>query len=232
MSFLTDTILGGRVLQHTEKMHSLKKPWRWNTQQPTTEVISTVALSLLWHWKHYPELTPGLPERSLSPWPHHPHKLQDSSYPKTPQALYLKHQTSHLACSHTPSKGHLHPHNYDSGPHRTEYLMSHSQAVWKQPSSLGAALCWEHSPALIPSALSKRKAAWRPEQDINSCWIHKYSNIISFQCKARVFVIKESNPNLFWWSGFGWLVLNFTGITKVIWCYKLLFLIFSHKLKS
>lgn len=29
--------------------------------------VSTVALSLLWHSEHYPELTPGLPGRSLSP---------------------------------------------------------------------------------------------------------------------------------------------------------------------
>lgn len=146
------------------------------------------------------------------------HRLQDSSRPKTPQALCFKHKISHLACSHTPSKGHLHPHNYDSGPHRTEYLMSHSQAVWKATNSLSAALCLEPSPALTPSAPSKRKAAWAPEQDINSCWIHKYSNITSFLCKARIFVIKESKPNLFWWqSGSCSLVFNFTGITKVIW---------------
>lgn len=32
---------------------------------------------------------------------------------KTHQALYFKHKSSHLTCSHTPSKGHLHPRNYD-----------------------------------------------------------------------------------------------------------------------
>lgn len=85
------------------------------------------------------------------------HRLQDSSRPKTPQALCFKHKISHLACSHTPSKGHLHPHNYDSGPHRTEYLMSHSQAVWKATQLL------ECSPLLRAFPCSNTKCSLKNE---------------------------------------------------------------------
>lgn len=146
------------------------------------------------------------------------HRLQDSSRPKTPQALCFKHKISHLACSHTPSKGHCIPIIMTQDHTGLSIWCLTARLCGKQPNSLSAALCLEPSPALTPSAPSKRKAAWAPEQDINSCWIHKYSNITSFLCKARIFVIKESNPNLFWWqSSFCSLVFNFTGIMKVIW---------------
>lgn len=126
----------------------------------TSEVISTVALSLLWH----SELIPGLPGRSLSlPDPSQPHQWGSQAarqlMDKDPSRSVFETQ------DFTPG---LLPHSLQGTPAspqlwlRTEYLMSHSQAVWKAMQLLGC------SPLLRAFPSSTTKCSLQKESCMNT----------------------------------------------------------------